>query len=49
MKQITITPRTQDRECRKCGIELKIGEIAMVQRNQSGRKYCMPCWKRICM
>lgn len=51
MKQVTITPRIrmEDRECRKCGKELLVGETVMVQRNQSGKHYCMKCWDKICI
>ena len=51
MKQITITPRIkpEDRSCRKCQRQLEIGETVMVQRNQSGKHYCMICWNKICI
>ena len=51
MKQVTITPRVrmEDRECRKCEKQLLIGETVMVQRNQSGKRYCMNCWDKICI
>jgi len=49
MKQITITPRVLDRNCRKCKREIMIGEKAMVQRNQSRKHYCMDCWKKMCI
>jgi len=49
MKQIIITPRVIDRNCKKCGREMEIGENAMVQRNQAGGHYCMQCWDRMCI
>ncbi len=51
MKQVTITPRIslENRECRKCDRDLEIGEHVMVQRNLSGKYYCMVCWKKMCM
>ena len=51
MKQVIITPRIkfEDRKCKKCGKQLDVGEIVMVQRNQSGGHYCMFCWKKMCM
>lgn len=49
MKEITITPRTQDRKCKKCGKVLLIGDRVMVQRTQSGGHYCLPCGKRMFM
>ena len=49
MKLITITPRVKDRFCRKCKEEMHDGDQAMVQRNQSGRHYCMECWTKMCM
>ena len=51
MKQVTITPRIkfEDRTCRKCKRQLEIGERVMVQRNQSGKRYCMSCWDKICI
>ncbi len=51
MKEVTITPRIrmEDRECRKCRKELLIGETVMVQRNQSKKRYCMKCWRKICL
>lgn len=42
-----MTPRVKDRECRKCKREILIGEEAMVQRNQSGKHYCMACWGKM--
>jgi len=51
MKQVTITPRIkiEYRNCRKCGKQLEIGDNVMVQRNQSGKYYCMECWNKICI
>jgi len=51
MKQVTITQRIkfEDRKCRKCEKELLIGDTVMVQRNQSGKYYCMKCWDKICI
>lgn len=47
LKQITITPRVKDRHCRKCGHEMEDGDLAMAQRNQSGKHYCMTCWDKM--
>jgi len=51
MKEVMITPRVREdnRFCRKCKKPLEIGETVMVQRNQSGKHYCMDCWDKMCI